>query len=89
VDTGFRIKIMLDQWRVFQEQFHEGAILQSSMPRLIFVARLSADEDDEQIETWMIGSGNKPSGSSSRHNASARGLGHDDIRSDGRHCALE
>jgi hypothetical protein len=54
VDTGFRIKIMLDQWRVFQEQFHEGAILQSSMPRFIFVARLSADEDDEQIETWMI-----------------------------------
>jgi hypothetical protein len=42
--------------------------------RLIFVARPSADEDDQQIETWMIGSGNEPSGSSLRHNASARGF---------------
>jgi hypothetical protein len=33
---GYRFseKIMFDQWRVFQEQFHEDAILQSSMPAI-------------------------------------------------------
>jgi hypothetical protein len=43
--------------------------------RLTFAARPSSDEDDEQIETWMIGSGSEPSGSSLRGNVPGRGFG--------------
>jgi hypothetical protein len=38
----------------------------NSQRRMAFLVRMSAEEDDAQIETWMIGSGNEPSSSSLR-----------------------
>jgi hypothetical protein len=48
----------------------------NSQRRSAFVVRTSADEDEAQIETWMIGPGNEPTGSSLRcDNAFARSCG--------------
>jgi hypothetical protein len=44
--------------------------------RMAFLVRMAAEEDDAQIETWMIGSGNEPTSNSLRcDNASARRYG--------------
>jgi murein endopeptidase len=48
----------------------------NSQRRSPFVVRTSADEDEAQIETWMIGSGSEPTGGSLRcHSVSPRGRG--------------
>jgi hypothetical protein len=45
--------------------------------RMAFLVRMAAEEDDAQIETWMIGSGNEPTSNSLRCDNASAPLWHD------------